>query len=124
MPQAVREDREEQQRRGDSGQQQPRETAREGAVAHVEEHDRVDHEYHHRTDVDEDLEHRNHVHAEERIDASERKHGRGERQRDAHRMPQHEHQDGGGERGAGEKPEEQSLDHDAPRVVSAPPFGG
>src|SRR5450755_263322 len=57
--------RHQQQERHDSGHEPARVATGEGTVAHVEQHDRVHHEDHHRADVNQDLENRDCMHAEE-----------------------------------------------------------
>ena len=89
---------------------------REGKIAHVQQHDDVDHEHHHRADVDQHLEHGDDVHAEEGINASERKHRCDESQRSAHWMSYHEHHDRAQKRRAREKIEKDRFDHVRPAV--------
>ena len=76
---------------GDAGQQQPR-IAGDAVLAHLEQHDDVDHEDHHRADVDQHLEGGDEVHAEQAVDAAEEDHGRDQRDRHAHRLAQEDHQ--------------------------------
>ena len=61
-------------------------------VARVEQHDRVDHEHHHRAHVDEHLEGGDEVHAEQAVDPAQEHHAGDERHRHAHRLAQHEHE--------------------------------
>ena len=57
----------------DAGHEQRARSGRvNDAIAHVEQHDHVDHEHHHRADVDQHLEHGDEVHAEQRVDAAQR----------------------------------------------------
>ena len=50
---------------GDPGHEQPRVAPASTSIAHVEQHDHVDHEHHHRADVDQHLERGDEVHAEQ-----------------------------------------------------------
>src|SRR5690349_16274576 len=61
LPYRVGEDGDEDRPRGHPWNDQRREAPHQRPVAHIEQHDRVDHEHHHGADVDEDLEHRDDV---------------------------------------------------------------
>jgi hypothetical protein len=117
--QAVDQHPQEQQQTRKTGHQQGRKALGEGAVAHVQQHDGVDHEHHHRTDVDQDLEHRDHVHAELGVDRCQRDHGADQGQRHAHRVAQEEHGHRTGQRTQGEHHQEDGLNGHF-----APSFGG
>jgi hypothetical protein len=67
---------------------------REGSrrVAVVQQHDGVDHEDHHRTDVDQDLEERDHVHFQAGIDAGQADHVGHQRQSGAPGLAKRQHQ--------------------------------
>ena len=110
-PQRMRHDREEQHRGGDPGHEQSGVAPRVRTVAHVEQHDCVDHEHHDGSDVDQHLEDGDHVHAEERVHAGQREHRHDEREGHAHRMAQHQHQRRGNQRGGSEEPKQDGLDH-------------
>src|SRR5512135_2416138 len=62
----------EQREARDAGEQQGRIAAREGKVAGVEQHDDVHHEHHYGADIDQHLEHGDHVYTEQAVDAAER----------------------------------------------------
>ena len=82
----------------------------ERLVARVEQHDRVDHEHHHRAHVDEHLEGGDEVQPQQAVHAAEEHHAGDERQGHAHRLAQHEHERGAHEGAAREAPEEQRVE--------------
>ena len=72
----------------------------------VEEHDRINHRQHDRSDVDQDLEERDHVDAEACEQRGEAHHVRDERQRGPHRLAQGDDQERADERSNAENADE------------------
>src|SRR5664279_3830506 len=123
LPDARRQHAEQDDEAGDARNDEAR-VARPARLAHLEQHDHVDHEQHHRADVDQHLEGGDEVHAENAVDGAEEDHGRDQRHRDAHRLAQHEHEGGARERAARAQDEQQRVDAAEQRVDHrGPPVG-
>ena len=98
-------------------------------LAHLEQHDHVHHEHHHRAHVDQHLEGGDKVHAQQSINATQHDHRRDQRQRDAHGLANHEHQHGREEGDDTHQAQNQCVDDSRPRrmlslTVKATGFGG